>query len=251
MKDKSDLKQGKVENKNFPTGKEPKESYSLKIQKYVEENTRKVMIVSGSIIVVTILFFVIKSVIEKNNEENKQLSALKISRVLPYYQQGDFRKALVGDPSKTIRGEKVLGLNEIIDKFGGTKQAKFAAIYAGNSLLSLNKPGEAIKYFEKALDSPANIVLEAANAGLAICNELNGKYKEAADYYEKASSISITPASKGKYAYFEALCREKLGDKEKADKLYREIIIENKSDYVGPSKSALARLGMIIEQYQN
>ena len=68
---------------------------------------------------------------------------------------------------------------------------------------------------------------------------------------QKASSISITPASKGKYAYFEALCREKLGDKEKADKLYREIIIENKSDYVGPSKSALARLGMIIEQYQN
>jgi len=251
MKVKSDLTQEKVEKKNFPTGKEEKETLSLRIQKYVEENTRKVMIVSGSIIVVTVLFFVIKSVIEKNNEENKQLAALKISRILSYYQQGDYRKALDGDPSKVIRSEKITGLNEIISKYGGTKQAKFAAIYAGNSLLSLNKPGEAIKYFEKALDSPASIVLEAANAGLGICNEFTGKYKVAAEYYEKAASIALTPASKGKYEYFEALCREKLGDKEKAEKLYREIIIENKSDYVGPSKSSLARLGMIIEQYQN
>ena len=251
MKDRNDLKQEQVDKINVSTSKVEKESLSIKIQKYVEENTRKVLIVSSGLIVVTILFFVIKNVIEKNNEENKQLSTVKISRILSYYQQGDYRKALDGDPSKLIRNEKIVGLTEIINKYSGTNQAKYAAVYAGNSLLSLNKPGEAIKYFEKALDSPANIVVEAANVGLGVCNEEMGKYKEAAEYYEKAASLTVMPSSKGRYAYFEALCREKLGDKEKAEKLYRAVINENKSDYVGLSKSSLARLGMIIEQYQN
>ena len=247
MKENSELSKGIADKKNFPTGKEDKVTLTQRIQAYVEANSKKVMIVSTSIIVVTVLIFVVKGIVEKNAEENKQLASLKISRILPYYQQGDFKKAFDGDPSKTIRNDKVIGLNEIISKYGGTKQAKFAAVFAGNSLLAMNRTSEAVQYFEKGLDSPASIIVEAANAGLGICSENSGKYKEAAEYYQKAALVAISPASIGKYEYFEAICREKIGEKEAAEKLYREIILENKSDYVGLAKSSLSRLGMIIE----
>lgn len=247
MKDRKELNQEKVDFKTAPGGKEEKESLSLKIQNYVEENSKKVISVSAGIILITVLFFVVKGVMEKNAEESKQQAALKISRILPYYQQGDFKKAFEGDPTRMVRSEKVIGLNEIINKYGGTNQAKYASIYAGQSLLSMDKPAEAIKYFEKALDSPSQLIVEAGNAGLGICNESLGKYKEAAEYYDKAVSVAVSPASKGRYEYYQALCLEKTGDKEKAEKLYREIILENKSDFVGLAKGSLARLGTIIE----
>lgn len=224
-----------------------KTTLSFRIQKYVEENAKKVMIISGSLIVVVVLFFVIKGVVGKKAEENKIQASLKISRIMPLYQQGEFKKALGGEPGKKIRNDNLIGLTDIINTYDGTKQARFASIYAAQAYLAMNQINQAENYFKIALDSPSNVILEGANAGLAVCKELSSNYKEAAEYYGKASQIAVTPASKGKYLFFEALCREKLGEKENAEKLFREIIAENKSDFVGFAKQSLTRLGMIIE----
>lgn len=247
MKDSNELKQVKAENKKASQTGQEKHTLSFRIQKYVEENSKKVMIISGSVIVAVVLFFVIKGFIEKRAEENKVQASVKISRVMPFYLEGNFQKALSGDPNKKIRNDKLIGLTDIINSYGGTKQAKYASIYAAQAYLAMNQINQAENYFKIALDSPSGVVLEGANAGIAVCKELKSDYKEAADYYGKASNIAVTQASKGKYLYFEALCREKLGEKDKAEKLLREIIAENKSDFVGPAKQSLIRLGTIIE----
>jgi tetratricopeptide (TPR) repeat protein len=91
------------------------------------------------------------------------------------------------------------------------------------------------------------IIKEGSYAGLGACAESEGKYQEAIENYEKAIALAKMPGSKNRYQYFQGLCYEKLGDKEKAGKLYKEIITENASEFVNYAKGGLTRIGMIIE----
>lgn len=247
MKDKNDKLKKDDENEEVFDAVKDNQPLTIRIQKYVEENSKKVMIISGAVIVIVALIFVVRNFMEKKAEENRIAASLKISRVMPFYLQGEFKKALDGEPNARIRNEKIAGFVEIVDQYSGTEQAKYAAIYAAQAYLSLNQVPQAEKYFKIALDSKAGIVQEGANAGLGVCKEIENNFKEAAEYYSKAAQIAANPASKGKYQYFQALSLEKTGDKEGAEKLYREIILENKSDFVGSAKQSLTRLGMIIE----
>jgi len=53
---------------------------------------------------------------ETNNEE----AMTALSRISSYYETGQFQKALDGDPSRSIRGGKVIGLKAIVSEYGGT-----------------------------------------------------------------------------------------------------------------------------------
>ena len=242
-----ELPKVKVETTKTAVAAGEKENLVQKIQNIVDENSKIIIGISIGLIVVVIAFFVIKGRIDKTNEENRQMASVAVARILPYLQANDYQKALYGDPTKRIRNQKVIGLIEIIKEYGGTKQAEYASLYAGSCFLSLNKNKEALEYFDKALGSSSKVIKEGAAGGLAVCYENLGNYRDAADYYEKASKYSLTPGMKSKYHFFEALCREKTGEKDIAEKLYREIIYDNQSEYVGPAKSGLIRLGTIIE----
>jgi tetratricopeptide (TPR) repeat protein len=217
------------------------------IQQYVDQNSKKIIGISIAVVIAVALFFVIRGIVQKNQEEDRQQASVTLTRILPYYQANDCQKALYGDPTKTVRNQKIIGLVEIVDKYKGTKQGKIAALYAGNCFLTLNKTDKAIEYFDIALDSPSQIVMEGASAGLGKSNELKGNYKDAASNYEKASGYSITYGAKDRYQFYAGLCYEKLGEKDKAEKIYREIVNANRSEFVGPAKTGLVRLGTIIE----
>lgn len=219
----------------------------VKVQNFVEQNRKLVIGISLGVLAIAILFFFIKNRIDESNREDSINASAAISRIMQYYQDGNYQIALNGDSLKKIQGEKVIGLIEIVNKYQGTDQGKYAALYAASALLNLNRYQEAKKYFEIAMKSPAKIVQEGANVGLATVYEMEGKYKEAADYYEQASLIAVELGLKNRYLFFQALCLEKAGDKEKAEKLYREVIGDNRSDYVNSAKAGLIRLGTIIE----
>lgn len=219
----------------------------LRVQNFVETNRKLVIGISIGVLVIAVLLFFIKARLEESSKEDSIKASVSISRVLQYYQEGNYQVALNGDSVKTVRGEKVIGLIEIVKKYEGTDQGKYAALYTASAYLNLNKPQEAKKYFEIALKSPAKIVQEGANAGLATIYEMEGKYQEAANYYEQAALIAVELGLKNRYQFFQALCLEKAGDKEKAEKLYREVIGDNRSDYVNSAKAGLIRLGTIIE----
>lgn len=217
-------------------------------QQFIFKNGKVISYISLGVIVVVALIFVINNIIKKNADESMQKAIVALDRIMPYYDAPDYKKALFGDSSKTVRGQRIIGLLEIIEEYSGTLQEKIAALYAGNSYLALNKAKEAAEYFEIALDSPSKIVLEGANAGLGASKEILGDFEEAAEYYVKSADLAISDLTKARYNYYAAKSYEKSGDKESAEKLYRDIIARNKySEFSNYSKAGLSRLGMKID----
>lgn len=222
-----------------------------KISAFAQKYKKYLFGISIAVIVIVGLIFLFKKSDGPKLSEDEMQASYALSRVARYYQMSDYNRALYGDTSKQLREQPVLGLIEIINKWGDTKPGQVAALYAGNALMLQGKYTEAIDYFNKALNSKSNVVLESANGGIGASQEYMGNTAEALKSYEKASTVASTPLSKNKYQYFTAKCCEKLGgaeDKQKAEKLFREIISENKSkEFVDLAKAGLVRLGTIIE----
>jgi tetratricopeptide (TPR) repeat protein len=220
----------------------------VRFQEFIQNNSKKVSYISIGVIVAVALLFFLKNYLEKTAEEKRQTATVALSRIMPYYDAPDYRLALYGDETKTIRNQKVIGLIDIVKKYESTNPGKIAALYAGNSFLAVGKAQDAVKYFEIAMDSPSKVVVMGANAGLGGCNELLKKYEEAATYYEKAAELSLADGAKNRLLYFAGTMYEKLGNKEKAEKVYRGIVDEDQySEYANYAKAGLTRLGMIIE----
>ena len=220
----------------------------LKIQQFIYNNNKVISYVALAVIVIVALIFILKNTMQKNADEDTQSVMVALNRILPYYESQDYTKALFGDSSRVIRGEQVIGLVDIVEEYESYKQGMLAALYAGNVYLAINKNEEAEEYFKIALDSPSKIVLEGAYAGIAACKELQGEHKEASDYYLKASELTVTETTKARYRYFAALNFEKDNEKNEAERIYREIIDENKfSEFANYSRSGLVRLGMKID----
>ncbi len=223
------------------------EKEKSRFQQFVEDNQKYINIGAGAIILIVILIFVIRYFVSKSEEEKEIKASTAISRILPYIENAQYEIALRGDKTRKVRGEEVIGLIDIVKKYKGVAPSYVAALYAGNCYLQLEKFREAIEYFKIALDSKSNIVLEGASAGLGVAYESLGNYNEAIKYYEMATTYALPIGVKDRYLYFQALCLEKIGDKKKAEKLYRTIIGDNQSEFVNAAKSGLIRLGTIIE----
>lgn len=219
----------------------PAENNSLN---FIQKNSKIIIIASIAVIVIVAVFAFIKN---KNQEDSITASNL-LSRVLPYYEQADYQKALDGDPGKTYLGEPVKGLKYIASEFSGTEQGKIAAFYVGNILLNTGKYAEAKPYFEDASSADSKELQVGAMAGKAACLETENKYEEAAKLYESASKMIIDDELKSRYSFYAAYAFEKAGNKDVAEKLYREITLSSKfSEFAQLAKEGLVRIGTIIE----
>ena len=221
---------------------------ATKIQTYVNENRNKVMYISAGVVVLCILIFVGKSYLTKSQEENDNKANVALSRIVPYYQMSDFQRSLNGDSTRLVRDNQVIGLIAIVGQYKSSPSGKIAALYAGNCYVGLNNPEEAATYFDIASESDSKEIQAGAYAGIGIANELMNKNDEAANAYLKASGLAITDEARSRYKLFAGLCYENAGVKEKAEKIYREVIAEFElSEVASNAKSGLIRLGMIIE----
>ena len=227
---------------------EEQENIVVRIQQYVEKNGTKIMVLAVAIIVVTAAIFYIKGNMEESALEDKNRAMVSLDRLNGYITSGDTKKALYGDSTRTVRGEEVIGLIELVNRYEGIKLGKLAAMYAGNAYLAESDYDNAIKYFEKAAGSASKVVQLGANAGLGASYEGKGNNSEASKYYERASELSDSKLVEMRYKYFVGLNNEKSGNKTDAEKIYREIIAENEySEFADLSKAGLIRLGTIIE----
>lgn len=147
------------------------------IQEYIEENKQKLLIGVGAVAVVILAIF---WYVNKKAEDN-QLAAGQIALIIPSYEQGQFQKAIDGEP-----GTQINGLQSIVDEYGSTEQGELAKIYLANSYYSLGNYDKALEYYT---DYSGNSELHKATsyAGMAACFEQMGKFGEAADYYKKAA----------------------------------------------------------------
>ena len=121
-------------------------------------------------------------------------------------------------------------------------------MYAGNSLISLNKWSEAKEFFEKASGASSKVITQGGIAGLGACLEHDGKYTEAAEKYEAASKLSVDENLQSRYNFYSGLCFEKAGNKIKAEELYRSILKSSQvTEFSMLAKAGLIRIGTIIE----
>jgi len=183
-----------------------------------------------------------------NKSESEASAGLALSRVRTYYDAGEWQKALDGDPNKKVRNESVIGLKAIVDEYGSTSAGRSAALFAGNALIMQKKMDEAENYFEIASKADSKIVVVGAKSGLASCLEAKQNYKEAAEIYEKLLSEAEVVGGKDRFELYAGLCYEKLGDKAKSEKMYRDLLAEfESSEFAAEAKSGLVRLGTVVE----
>ncbi|MBM2813274.1 MAG: hypothetical protein HW421_36 [Ignavibacteria bacterium] len=215
-----------------------------KFQFYIQKYRTYVISISIGLIALIAIFIYVRY----NNEANDKKAVLALSRVLPYFNAKYYDAALKGDPKAKVRGDEVLGLEYIADEYSGRPAGKVAALYAGECFIALGKPAEAKRFYEIASGSDSRLVVSGANAALGALAETENNFESAAKYYTEAAALSLDDAAKSRYKYFSGLAYEKLGNKEKAESLYREIIGETQySEFTLHAKSGLIRIGTIIE----
>jgi len=179
-------------------------------------------------------------------EKATQEAAMALSKILPEYDAGNYAVAL--DGGKTAIGIDAVGLVDIANKYSGTNEGKLAALYAGNAYISSNRYSEARNYFDKAADSKAKVVQSGAYAGLALCDEEDGKLENAGDNYKKAAENLDEDVLKSKYLYFAALNYEQAGKKDNAKNIYQSVVeLSENSEFGNKSKVRLSMLGTKID----
>jgi tetratricopeptide (TPR) repeat protein len=213
-------------------------------ESFIQKYSKQIIIVSIVVIALVALLLYMRY---QANEKEIRVATL-MTRIVPYFQAGDYDKALNGDPDKTFLGEKVLGLKYIADEYQSTSQGKTASLYVATIYADKADYDNALSYFEKATKSNANIVRMGGLAGIASVHEQKGNLKEAAKNYQSASELAEDDNTKSRYSFYAALCFEKTDDKDKAEKIFRTIIEENQlTEFTPLAKAGLIRIGTIIE----
>jgi hypothetical protein len=108
----------------FPLKKQDNLNTIEKIQNYIQNNSKKIITYSIIVIAVTALFFFIKNKFESDAVEKKEEASVSLARILPYYNEANYDVALKASHSYN-RGEKVIGLTEIVENYEGWKKAKW------------------------------------------------------------------------------------------------------------------------------
>lgn len=145
----------------------------------------------------------------------------------------NFEQALNGDGVN-------LGFAEIADEYSGTVAGNIANAYAGMSLAQLERYEEAIEYL-KAFDGDDQMVAPAAYGTLGSCYAQTGDADAAISNYLKAAKKADNATISPYYLLQAGIMYEAQGDKDDAEKLYKEI----------KSKYATSSIAMDIDKYIN
>ena len=134
--------------------------------------------------------------------------------------EGVKREIVKDDIGKAL---KVLGkINISNDKDKEQSQLLFGDIY-----LHINKPNQAIEFYEKSLFTSNNDIEAYANEGLAEAHLLLGKLQEAIEFIEQA--ITHSP-SKIRTKIILATAKNRIGEKESAKTILNNLYLSNRQN---------------------
>lgn len=158
----------------------------------------------------------------RNHSANNEKAATELGKVFSIYDAAandptQYKIAIEGQP-----GRGIMGLKTITENYGGTKAGELARFYLANAYYNTGKVDEALKEFEN-FGGGDKMLKASATAGVAACYESKGKPSEAANYYEKASSIVSDVMVSPDYLTAATRCYAKAGDKEKALGCYQRL----------------------------
>lgn len=182
----------------------------------------------------------------QNKQEESERASVLLSRVAPLYLQGDYRKAIDGDPSQKVGNESTLGLRQVASDFGSTDAGNQAALFLANAYYYIGQPDSALAMFDK-VDISAPVIQASVEAGRAAVLEDKGNKAEAAKLFESAAKRSEENPLNADYFLSAAQGYEAVGNKDEAIRLYKFLLDEYVgTQYDDAAKRALIKLGVEI-----
>ncbi|RTQ48397.1 tetratricopeptide repeat protein [Hymenobacter gummosus] len=150
----------------------------------------------------------------RTSQDQKAQAAM--FQAVNYWETDSLKKAMKGD------GQAV-GLEGVATNYSGTKASNLANFYAGVAALKEGKYEQAIDFLEDF--SSDDLLLQArAYALIGDANMEQKKYKEAADYYQKAADYKTNEYFTPGYLMKLAVAREMQKDYAGAGEIYADII---------------------------
>jgi tetratricopeptide (TPR) repeat protein len=191
------------------------------------ENKKRVYTIGGTVLVIAVIIFFYLSNRSAKNEE----AEIKLSAVITLYDQNNYQQTLDGDPAQNI-----IGLKEIVDKYGSTESGETAKLYAGNCYFNLNDFDNALKSFED-YSGKNDIVKASCLSGIGAVYEAKGDLKKAGEYFEKAAAVNKDVVINPENLYYAVRAYSQAGDKDGAKRVFDILRNEYpKSKYIGDSK---------------
>lgn len=183
-----------------------------KTEEFLNKNKNLIYILSGSLILLFILFSTYNFIKDNQNIEAQE----EMFQAVYYFEQDSLVKALNGDGNN-------YGFLEIIDEYSLSDAANLSHYYAGVSYLKLGNYNNAISYLLPY--SSSDLLLQARAYSLIgdAYVELQD-YNNAIKYFKLASSNNPNEYFTPKYILKLALVYEKIDDLNSAINSYDQII---------------------------
>jgi len=191
------------------------------------ENKKRLYTVAGTVVVIIILIFFYINNRKAKNEE----AELKLSAVITIYDQNMFQEAINGDPASNV-----MGLKDIVDRYGSTESGETAKLLLGNCYFNLGDFDNALIQFDDY--SGNNDVIKASClSGIGAVYEAKGDMKKAGEFFEKSTEVSKTVVINPENLYYAVRAYSEAGDKENARRVFEKLKNDYpKSKYIGDSK---------------
>lgn len=210
------------------------------------------LLIIGGVIALAVIAGITWLVLRGGGESENNLAAMELGRLTDLLDQGEYAKAIEGDPTIVIDGQPMRGLRAIVAEYDGTRAGKAAALQLGEAYLATDKPSEAAVAYRVAAESDEDLVRAAALAGLASVAEAEGNFAEAAARYDEAAALygaedTHADLIRPLYLFAAAKNYENAEEKEAAIERYREIAMRYpSSEQNSVARFALARYGIEI-----
>lgn len=188
-------------------------TWYVKVTTFYEKNKKNI-----SIGVTVLAVLIIVSYVYVNNRgKDNVLAMTQLGEVFSYYDNGQFQVAIDGVPERNVPG-----LKSIVDNFGNSRSGEIARFYLANAYYALRKYDDALKQFEDYSPSGEMLVV-SRYAGMGACYEAAGKYKEAAESFESASTKYTKDLNAAENLNNAARNYTQAGEKQKAIDLYKRL----------------------------
>jgi tetratricopeptide (TPR) repeat protein len=190
-----------------------------KAYNFVVDNQMRIMIGVGAVALIVVAMVLYSN---KKANDNQKAAAL-LAKIIPTYDAGKYQQAIDGQKTPVV-----IGLQEIVEKYGGSEQGEDARIFLANSYYFTGKYDEAMENYEDY--SGSNPIFKAtALAGQADCLEVKKEYEKAADLFKRASAISPSDPSNAEYLLKAGIDLMKVNKNDEAKQLFETIKEEYKT----------------------
>ncbi len=178
---------------------------------------RNILVVSAVGIILVIAGFFGYNYIQETRDAQAQEF---LGAILLEYEQDNYQIALDGNGA-------VLGLMDIIDRYGTTSAGNTAKFYAANAHFELQEYDLAFELFD-SYKAKNDLLGASATAGLAAIYELREDYLRAGDLFKRAADMDDDNSSRAPY-YLRSAARAYVESGEL--ELAKEVILEAKENF--------------------